>query len=181
MVKWLNVRSILSSVHALNQLANFAFTTLLSIFRWKTNKCESLGRSWEKCSSDVLMAQLQRFIFVRPTNRPHDHASTFAGAWNFAFPLRLVFSGRKVPIEFSSKRDPQTCLCPHRSYPTRSCLHIHTLAWKRLRRHLQNVPTQSFTSGSQHEIFWGKSSDDTSQKSFSTFQDLFVFNQDVSN
>ena len=52
--------------------------------------------------------------------------------------------------------DPQTCLCPPRSDPTVSYLHvcIGTISWT------QNVPMQSFTSGSQSEIIWQISSVD---------------------
>ena len=32
-----DVRTILSSTHALDQSANFVFTILLSVFRWKTD------------------------------------------------------------------------------------------------------------------------------------------------
>ena len=71
-VKLPNVRSILCSVHALDQLANFAFTILLSIFRWKTNFHASLGRALEMCFADAVVSQLQWITFVRSTNRHHD-------------------------------------------------------------------------------------------------------------
>ena len=71
-VKIPHVRSILSSVLALDQSANFVVTIFLTIFRWKTDKDESLGCSLAMLSADVVVSQLQGFPFPRKTNRHQD-------------------------------------------------------------------------------------------------------------
>ena len=48
-----DVRSILSSIRAPDQFANFAFAKCLTIFCWTTDVYESLGCSLEVCSADV--------------------------------------------------------------------------------------------------------------------------------
>ena len=71
-VKLPDVGSILSSVHALDQSANFVFAILLTIVCGKSDVNESLGCSLEMCSADVVVSQLQWFPFFRQTHRHHD-------------------------------------------------------------------------------------------------------------
>ena len=62
--------SVLSSVHALDQSANFVFAILLTILCGKFDVNESLGCSLEMCSVDVVVSQLQWCPFVGQTHRP---------------------------------------------------------------------------------------------------------------
>ena len=55
-IKWPDVGSILSSVHALEQSANFVFGILLTILCGKSDVNESLGCSLELCSADVAVS-----------------------------------------------------------------------------------------------------------------------------
>ena len=96
------------------------------------------------------------------------------GSVNFALTLRLVFSCT-VSIEFSYERDPQTCVCPpDQIQQVRACiftlLHCHDVLDT-----FTVYPCNRVTSGSQHEIFWQKSSVDIILESSSIFQYLFVF------
>ena len=56
-IKLPDVGSIWSSVHALDQSANFVFAMLLRIFCGKSDVNESLGCSLELCSADVVVSQ----------------------------------------------------------------------------------------------------------------------------
>ena len=71
-VKFPNMRSALCTTDPLDQPANFVLSTCLSISRWETNMYDSLGRSLEMCSVDVVVSQILRFRFTRPTNRHID-------------------------------------------------------------------------------------------------------------
>ena len=79
MVKLPDVRSTYSSIHALDQSANFVFTIFLSNFRWTADVCESLGGSSEIRSADVVVSQFQWFPSALPTNRHHDWYKRFHG------------------------------------------------------------------------------------------------------
>ena len=63
-IKLPDVGNILSSVHALDQSANFVFATVLTILCRKFDVNKSLGCSLEMCSTDVVVSQLQWFPFV---------------------------------------------------------------------------------------------------------------------
>ena len=54
-----DVGSVLGSIHALDQSANFVFAILLTIFGWESDTDYSLGCSLEMCSADVVVSQLQ--------------------------------------------------------------------------------------------------------------------------
>ena len=58
MIKLPEVGSVLSSIHALDQSANFVFSIQLTIRRGKFDVNESLGCSLEMCSADVVVSQL---------------------------------------------------------------------------------------------------------------------------
>ena len=80
-IKLPDVGSILSSIHALDQSANFVFTYFcpssagspIYIGVYIIDRCmyDSLGFSLEMCSTDVRVSQLQWFPFVRHTHRQH--------------------------------------------------------------------------------------------------------------
>ena len=57
-IKVTDVGSVLSSVHALDQSANFVLAILLTILCGKSDVNESLGCSLEMCSADVVVSQL---------------------------------------------------------------------------------------------------------------------------
>ena len=61
------VGSVLSSIHALDQSANFVLAILLTILFGKSDVNESLGCSSEMRSADVVGSQLKWFPFVRCT------------------------------------------------------------------------------------------------------------------
>ena len=63
-IKLPDVGSVLSSVHALDQSAHFVFAILLTILCGKFDVNESLGRSLEMCSTDIVVSQFQWFPFV---------------------------------------------------------------------------------------------------------------------
>ena len=63
MIKLPDVGSVLSSVHALDQSANFVFAILLTILCEKFDVNESLGCALEMCSADVVVSRLQWFPF----------------------------------------------------------------------------------------------------------------------
>ena len=69
-----DVRSVLSSVNALDRSANFVFSIFRAIFHCTTDIYESLSHPLEMRSADVVVSQLQRFPCARPTNRHHDWA-----------------------------------------------------------------------------------------------------------
>ena len=69
-VKLPDVRSILISIHVLDQSANF--TIFLAIFFWKSHVFESLGCYLELSLTGVAVSQLQWLFFVLPTHRHHD-------------------------------------------------------------------------------------------------------------
>ena len=71
-VKLPDVRRILSSMHALDESANFVFTIFLTILCSKSDVWECLGCSLEMYSADVVVSKLQWFSFARPTHRHHD-------------------------------------------------------------------------------------------------------------
>ena len=55
LIKLPDVRSVLNSVHALDQSANVVFASLLKILCGKFDLNESLGCSLEMCSADVVV------------------------------------------------------------------------------------------------------------------------------
>ena len=63
---------VLSSTHSLDLSANFVFAIFLTVLCWKSDVDESLDCSFEGCSADVMVSQLQWSSFVRPTDRYHD-------------------------------------------------------------------------------------------------------------
>ena len=71
-IKFPDVGSVLSAVHALDQSANFVFAMILTILCRKLDVNKSLGCSLEMCSADVVVSQLQWFPFVRHIHRHRD-------------------------------------------------------------------------------------------------------------
>ena len=143
-VKLPDVRRILSSMHALDQSANFVFTIFLTILCSKSDVCECLGCSLEMCSADVVVSKLRWFSFPSPTHRRHDCDQRFHSLkwWHCREQLRgkegclklaLLFVLYSLAHQFSCERCPQSCLCPTRSTPTLSCLHLYTLASRQFR------------------------------------------------
>ena len=60
-----DVRSVLTSIHALDQSANFVFAIFLTIHCGKSDVDDSLSCFSEMCSADVIVSQFQRLSFVR--------------------------------------------------------------------------------------------------------------------
>ena len=69
-IKLPDVGIVLSSVHVLDQAAIFGFAILLTILFGKSEVTESLGCSFEMCSADVVVSQLQWFPSSRHIHRP---------------------------------------------------------------------------------------------------------------
>ena len=67
----------------------------------------------------------------------------------------FIVPGTQCRSYFLVSGIPQACLCPPRSTPSVSCLHLYNVASGQFRRHLRRMkPLNLFTSGGQHKIFW---------------------------
>ena len=76
-IKLPDVGSVLGSIHALDQAANFVFAIFLTILCGKSDVDESLGCSLEMCSADVIVSEFQRLSFVRQIHDIMIETSTF--------------------------------------------------------------------------------------------------------
>ena len=77
MVDFPDVGSVLSSVHTLDQSANFISAILLTILCGESDANESLGCSLETCSADVVVSQFQWYPVVRQNHHIMIGTSTF--------------------------------------------------------------------------------------------------------
>ena len=75
-----DVGSVLGSIHALDQFANFVFTVFLTILCRKSDVNESLGCSLEMCSADVAVSQCQRFSLFDKLTDIMIETSTFTAS-----------------------------------------------------------------------------------------------------
>ena len=164
------MRSILSSVHALDQAVHFVLTNFLSISRWKTDIYESPGCSLEmRSADDVVVCQLQRFSITRLTHTHHLRQAPLqfqevalqrttekqmkffeicldsSSLYSLAHSLDPVFlSAGSTDLSLSAQ------IRSNNFVPANFTL----LHWNKFVFTFRMYPRSLFTSGSQHEIIW---------------------------